>query len=105
MRLSQETLREIKRRITEKEPLAEIILYGSFARGEGKQNSDIDLLILVNKPSLSYAETNRLTYPLYDYALQTGQLISPVVKTKKEWEERFFFSPLYHNVKKEGIAL
>lgn len=105
MQLAAETVLEIKRQIQSVEPDATVILYGSFARGNGSPESDIDLLILVDKPFLSYNDTTRLTYPLYRYASQTGRLISPLVRTKTDWEERFYFTPLYRNIQKEGIEL
>lgn len=105
MRLTSDVIQEIRQRIAVEQPAAEVILYGSFARGDAGPDSDIDLLILISKPELRYAETARLTGALYRYGIQSGRLISPLVKTKKEWEEKFFFTPLYHNVKKEGIAL
>lgn len=105
MQLNKETIQEIKQRIAAEQPNAEVILYGSFARGDAGPDSDIDLLILINKPEIKYAETARLTGSLYRYGIQTGRLVSPLVRTKKDWEEKFYFTPFYHNVKKEGIAL
>jgi uncharacterized protein len=105
MHLPKAYLQEIKKRVKEKEPSAKVILYGSFARGEAQANSDIDLLILVDKPMLSYQDRIRMTYPLYDFALETDQLISPLVRTIKDWEEKFHYTPLYHNIKQEGIEL
>lgn len=105
MQLPQEYLQEIKKRVQEREPNARVILYGSFARGEAHADSDIDLLILVDKPTLSYQDRIRMTYPLYDFAFQTDQLISPLVRTTKDWEEKFHYTPLYHSIKQEGIEL
>lgn len=105
MQLANEVIREIKHRIAAEQPAAEVILYGSFARGDAGPGSDIDLLILINKPDLRYTEIARLTGSLYRYGIQTGRLISPLVQTRKNWEEKFFFTPLYHNVKKEGLKL
>jgi predicted nucleotidyltransferase len=95
-------IREILHRI---DPEAEIILYGSEARGEATADSDIDLLILVDKEKLSYQDIISYTYPLYDLELTENVRISPLVYTRDQWNHRPFKTPFYVNVMNEGIRL
>ena len=86
-------------------PTAEVILYGSEARGEARADSDIDLLILVDGDKLTLAQEDAITTPLYELELQTGVAISPIVMLKKQWESRPMITPFYLNVMREGIKL
>ncbi len=86
-------------------PSAQTILYGSEARNEAKEDSDIDLLILVEGNSLSIKEEEQIITPLYDIELETGITISPRVMLKKDWHNRPFDTPFYLNVTREGITL
>lgn len=78
-------------------------LYGSEARGDARSNSDIDLLILVDKNSVSDKEEDLIFAPLYQIELQTGVLINPVIIPKKEWGQRI--SPFFMNVENEGVRI
>jgi len=98
-------LKLIRKTIRKTDPEAKIILYGSRARGDDKQDSDIDLLILLDKEKITRADEKRIKYPLYNIEFETGQIISPLVIPKKKWERRHRITPLYENVQKEGIVL
>ncbi len=99
-------LRLIKDSINATEPGATVILYGSYARGDYREDSDIDLLILVDsdKDKISSEDENRITYPLYNIEFQTGILISPMVYAKQTWANHRV-TPFYENVNKEGKLL
>ena len=101
----QELLSEIKRLVLLQEPTAEIILYGSYARGDNRPDSDLDLLILLQKDKITYADEKRISYPLYDIEFKTGQLISPMIKSRKEWYGKYKVTPFFKNVTSEGILL
>lgn len=98
-------VRQIKRRLREIEPGANIILYGSEARGEALEDSDIDVLILLNKNQVKFDDKTRINDALYDIELETGIIISSIIYTKKQWENRPFKTPFYINIMNEGIKL
>ena len=97
-------LQKIKQAVKTVEPDADIILYGSYARGQQRDDSDIDLLILVNEENLSYGYRKKVTYPLYKIELDTRIHISPFLYNKKKWE-MYQVTPFYQTVKEEGIFL
>lgn len=97
-----ELIKETLRRIA---PGAKTILYGSEARGDARHDSDIDLLILVDGDTMTLAQEEEITFPLYELELKTGISISPMVVLKKLWDNRPFKTPFYINVVNEGIVL
>ena len=106
MKISKtEILNQIKRIVKEKEPSAKIYLYGSRSRGTAKDNSDWDLLILLNKDDISNEVEREISYPLYDLEFDTGEVISPMIYSEKEWNSKYKVTPFYQNVMREGILL
>lgn len=101
----QDLLSRIKKEVDRVVPGAEIILYGSVARGEETEDSDIDLLIVVDKDRLTLQDQWAITDPLFEMSAWELVPISPHVYTRKEWYGRPFQSPFMINVMNEGIRL
>lgn len=94
----------IRTRVKEIDPAADVILYGSRARGDYHPDSDWDILILVDKKAdLDYERLFR--HKLYDLELEIGEAFSITVYNKNDWKSRFWMTPLYHNVSREGIRI
>ena len=105
MRFENDILSSIKSTIYSIDPKATVILYGSYARGNSTPDSDIDLLILIDKDKLTAEDKINISYPLYDIEFETGQIISPLVLSRSDWESRHRITPFYENVSKEGVKL
>ena len=101
----EEILSLIKKTVKTIDSTAVVILYGSYARKDNNEDSDIDLLILVDKSNLTTQETKKIKYPLYDIEFEFGKIISPLVLTRNDWETKHRITPFYENVVSEGIVL
>ena len=95
----------VKKIVHQVAPDATAILYGSEARGESRADSDIDVLVLLNKEKITLQDRQQLTHPLYDIEFETGVMISPKIFSKHLWETDLSITPFYHNVMKEGILI
>lgn len=98
-------INRILRLTYETDPKPEIYLYGSQARGDSHKLSDWDLLILLNINKIPFALETSLMDEFYEIELETGEIISPLIYSKKDWEENHSFTPLFENIKKEGIRI
>ena len=81
-----------------------LLLYGSRARGDAGKDSDWDLLILLDKPDLSESDYDNLSFPFTMLGWNIGEIISPQMYTKKDWES-ISFLPFYKNVEHDKIVL
>lgn len=95
----------ISKTIHENDPQAEVYLFGSRARGDSKPDSDWDILILVNEIKVTNAIEDKFRDDLYEIELESGQVISTFVYPKDYWQSTLIHSPLYENVKREGIRI
>jgi predicted nucleotidyltransferase len=84
--------------------ITDIRLFGSKARGEDTPESDMDLMIEINK---STADIISKIYDItFDINLEYDTSISPVIFSKIELEEGpLSESPLYKVIQKEGVVI
>ena len=91
----------VKQEIIKIDPKGEVILFGSRARGDFRQDSDWDFLVLLDQPLSSSLKVAILDL-LYDLELRSDSVISTIIHSKTEWEGRAV-TPIYQIIKKEGI--
>ena len=94
----------IREKVSEIDPDAQVILFGSRARGNERLDSDWDVLILTEY-SIDIEKENQFRNHLYDIELETGEPISLFAYSKTDWNTKQRISPFYANVRKEGISL
>ena len=95
----------IKNSIHDKDPNAEAFLFGSRARGDAKEDSDWDILILVDSEKVTLEIEDKFRDELFDIELDSGQIISTFIYPKTLWNSMRNISPLYENVETDGIRL
>ncbi len=86
-------------------PDSEIYLYGSRARGDSTDYSDWDILVLLNTNTIPFEYEIKIMDIFYDLELETGQIISPLIYSKKDWEENHKLTSLYFNVTNDGVKI
>ena len=83
---------------------SEIVLYGSYARGQETEESDVDIAIVLtdNQTDEQYG---RMTDVVVDYELELGITLSVISIEQREFIEWKTTLPFYKNIEKEGISL
>ncbi len=100
-----ELLRRVKEAVRELVPEAEVVLYGSRARGTARADSDWDFLILLPQPVDRKLEM-QIKDRLYDIELETDTVLSSIIRSRQEWlSKRYEVVPLRREVERDGIAV
>ena len=86
--------------------LCDVILYGSYARGDYEDGSDIDIAILANVCDSELRPFQKqLNQVCSDIGLETGELLTIFLYDEKLFKERLPLSPFYRNVLKDGVKI
>ena len=85
-------------------PGGHVWLYGSRARGTAHDDSDWDLLILLDEDRQKSTDFEKYAYPFTLMAAEDNQMIIPQIYTKKQWKQ-MAFTPFVKNVEHDKIVL
>ena len=105
MPATEKILLQIKATVVPTDPVATLILFGSYARGDYREDTDIYLLVLLDKERTTINDRERIGYPLHHLEMETDTAINPILYTKHTWNTRLRITPFYKNVTKAGIYL
>lgn len=83
---------------------ASLWLYGSRARGTAREDSDWDLLILLDEEKQKSTDFAQYAYPFTLMASADDQVIIPQIYTKKQWQQ-MQFTPFVKNVEHDKVVL
>ena len=94
---------KVKEAVLALDPDAEVVLFGSRARGDHHEESDWDFLVLTSQ------EANRrlkkeVRDALWEIEVQEDTLINSLFISKKMWQTKKGW-PIHDNVENEGIAI
>ena len=81
--------------------IVKIILFGSVARGDDTEESDIDILIITTNSDELYDEINSAAV---DIILENDEFISPHVMSEEHFNKTIDY-PFLTNVLKEGVVI
>jgi predicted nucleotidyltransferase len=102
----QKAIDEFVRRAIEKygDMVDGIILFGSVARGEAKEDSDIDILVITEGDSFKMQK--QISEIVVEILLEKGVYISVKVLSREEYNFlKEVKSSFYRNISKEGIVI
>jgi len=86
--------------------LRKMILYGSYARGDYKDYSDLDIMILADvSDNEQKAFENQIHTFASDIGLEHDIIISVIINNESLFMSRLHISPFYRNVLLEGVEL
>jgi predicted nucleotidyltransferase len=86
--------------------LRKIILYGSYARGDYREDSDIDIMILLDISDLEIKEYfEQLVSVTFDFNMEYDTDIKPIAKSEAHFQKWIINYPFYANINKEGVVL
>ena len=98
-------LREIKQRLLGAFDITALVLYGSFARGQADEESDVDLLVVTAR-HLTRWERHEITNMVFEVNLQYDTNFSTLVVDAESWEMGIVsVLPIRDEIIRDGIQV
>ena len=85
--------------------LDSVIVYGSYARGDYSELSDVDVMLLVSLKEEIKRISDQISDLAFDFMIKYGVDISPVITNTDHFNYWVDNLPYYRNVRDEGVKL
>lgn len=84
----------------------DVILFGSYARNDADEGSDIDVLLLVDASRQRIAEKNwQVGEICADLLLEYGIVVSPIIENRAYFQHQANLLPFFKNIQREGVQI
>lgn len=84
----------------------DVILFGSYARNDAEDGSDIDVMFLVDSSRQTISEKHwQIGEAAAEVLMDHGIVISPVVENRAYYYANADLLPFFRNVKREGVRI
>ncbi len=83
------------------ERLKAVYLYGSYARGDYRSGSDVDVMILLKDYRNYWEEISRTSELMSNVSLEYDLLVSRIFMTEEKWKKSD--TPLLRNIHQDGL--
>ena len=88
------------------ENLVQVILYGSYARGDYHTDSDVDVVAIVHGDRKTLQQQLKKVWDFScELELEYDTILSPTVIPYEEFEKYKNDLPYYRNIQKEGVKV
>ena len=86
--------------------VVKLLLYGSYARGDNTEDSDVDIVAIVHGERSKLQEDLKKIWDISsDLELEYGTIVSPTVIPFTEFEKYKYDLPYYKNIQNEGVDI
>ena len=89
-----------------KQNCMDVILFGSYARGNADDGSDIDVLLLLDVPRQVISERSWQVGELAaELLMKYGVVVSPIVENRSYFDSNVKLLPFYRSIQTEGVKM
>lgn len=83
----------------------EVVLFGSMATGNANAESDIDILVILDRDTVRpIVELAKIGHLLAEVNVTFNELVAPVIVSRKDWESSKA-NPLFLEIRKYGLSV
>ncbi len=101
----RQALDELRRRLREEFEIENLVLFGSVARDEADEESDIDILV-ITRHAMTRPERHEITDAVFEINLEHDTNFSTLVVDRSSWEAGpIRILPIHEEIEKEGVTL
>lgn len=84
----------------------DVILFGSYARNDADDGSDIDVMFLVNSSRQTIREKHwQIGEAAAEVLMSFGIVVSPIVENRAYYHANVDLLPFFRNVQREGVRI
>ena len=104
MTSKKKILQRIKKDILDLIPGAEVVLFGSRARDDHHEESDWDILVLIES-KVTHKLKRQVSDKLFYISLEFEICINTLTINKNDWNGKFKYYPLHFEIEKDGMVI